>query len=360
MKRAGAVLALIVAIGALAYVLMGGRGSTVAHSVHIESSGQVAVDPGDSSHAAVDLVDGGHPVGVSAGSLYEQTRDDLVAELRRDGGAAALAHLGRLEFENPRISGLCHAIAHDLGQAAIAAAGGNVSKVLNDRDDVCGGGFTHGVVEVVLGSSTHPEKDLLSICAPKQDGSCFHGVGHGAMFATGMNVRASLKLCDLVPTQLLAARCGEGVFMQRFTPNAAGAHMSTSAAAGKPMALDQVQGMCDATRAPYSASCWFYSPTLWLTAHPEDFIGALRWCEESDAELGRTLCTKGLGSRTIKYHPDDPTVGARVCAQAVNVDSCLQGMGGYWSVHWRGEQTASDVCDKLGNALLTRRCLAVT
>ena len=112
---------------------------------------------------------------------------------------------------------------------------------------------------------------------------------------------------------------------------------------------------------PYAGSCWFYTPTLWLSENPDDFAGAMQWCADASSDFGQQLCAKGVGSRTIKYHPDDPTIGAQVCADAdALTDSCLAGMGSYWSVHHKGARPASEVCARLGSASLERRCLQVT
>ena len=295
----------------------------------------------------------------SAGDLYRRTRDDLIAVERAHGAPAALAELGTRIEDEPGLAGVCHAIAHDLGHEAIAEVGGNAAKALKSRDDVCGGGFTHGVIEVALGASKHPERDLLTICAPVQDGSCFHGVGHGLMFATGMDVDRSLALCDHAPSAQLASRCGEGVFMQLFSADVAGGHAAHGGSA--PITADTARSTCEGARQPYAANCWFYAPTVLLAEHPEGFGAAMQWCRGAPAGPGRTLCARGVGSRTIKYHPEDPTIGARVCARAgALTDSCLAGMGSYWSVHFRGERAASDVCRHLGNAELARRCRAVT
>ena len=286
---------------------------------------------------------------ISTGDLYRTTSDELVALERKQGAAAALAELGTRIADDPRVAGICHAIAHDLGHEAIAESGGNASKALRSRDDVCGGGFTHGVIEVALGSSKHPARDLLTICAPRQDGSCFHGVGHGLMFATGMDVKRSLALCDHAPTALLASRCGEGVFMQLFSADVAGGH--TAHAGSEAVTPQSARATCAGTRQPYAANCWFYAPTVLLAQHPDDFAGAMQWCTSAPAGQGRLLCARGVGSRTIKYHPEDPTIGARVCAQAGDHgDSCLAGIGSYWSVPFRGERAASDVCRHQGAA----------
>lgn len=301
-----------------------------------------------------------HDEASTSTSTYASTRDDLLRVMVAEGPRAALLDLDRRSRREPGVAAVCHAIAHDLGHAALEAARGRVARVLDDRDDVCGGGFTHGVIEMALGASTHPERDLLTICAPSQDGSCFHGVGHGLMFATGMDVERSLALCDRAPDRHLAVRCGEGVFMQRFSGDAAAGHTVNAPAGVRAPSLTTASATCTRTRGAYASTCWFYAPTLWLAARTDDFVGALRWCEARPGAVAKAACTKGVGSRTIKFHPDDPRIGAAACRRADDVDSCLQGMGSYWSVHWRGRRPAGDVCHRLGDADLARRCRAVT
>jgi len=283
---------------------------------------------------------------------------ELVLLERAEGPAAALTELGRRVTAEARLEGVCHAIAHDLGHEALDIAHGKAAKALRYRDDVCGGGFTHGIVEVALGESTDPARDLLAICAPAQDGSCFHGVGHGLMFATGMDVEKAMDLCDRSPSPTLVGRCGEGVFMQLFSAEG-GAHGATPGTA--PMTPAAAASRCDRTRSPYSANCWFYAPTVWLADRPDDFDGVMRWCAQAANGVSAEVCARGVGSRTIKYHPEDPTIGAQVCKHAGALkDACLAGMGSYWSVHHKGKKPPSDVCHLLGSDALERRCLTVT
>ena len=310
--------------------------------------------------AGIDGVDHSqaHPeVQVAAPGAYEATRDAVLATLSASGPADALAELDQLIQDDPSVSGICHAVAHDLGHAALAWAGGDASRALSDRDDVCGGGYTHGIIEYALGESTNVKRDLLTICAPKQDGSCFHGVGHGLMFATDMNPRKSLRLCDLAPDSLLAHRCAEGVYMQLFSGDIAAAH---AAGADLPT-LENARAECEGTRETYQANCWFYSPNVWLAERPDDFLGAMDWCRAASTELGRASCIRGTGSRAVKYHPDDLSVAERVCAQAgANRADCVGGMASYWSVHWKGEVPRSDLCDRLGKKRLAAICRQVT
>lgn len=292
----------------------------------------------------------------SGAQLYSTTSMQLILLERRSGPAAALEELDRRITSDPRLGGVCHAVAHDLGHEALEEADGDVGRALAARDDVCGGGYTHGIIEVALGASAHPAKDLLTLCAPRQDGSCFHGIGHGAMFATGMNVKRALRLCDRAPTTLLAGRCGEGVFMQLFSSDVSGMHTT-----GAPVpTLASARRTCAETRARYAPSCWFYAPTIWLADRPDDFSGAMTWCASAPGAVARQLCAKGVGSRTIKYHPEDPRIGAAVCSAAGDLtDPCLSGMGSYWSVHFRGARAPSDICRHLGSQSLAGRCRTV-
>jgi hypothetical protein len=260
----------------------------------------------------------------------------------------------------PAVSFVCHAIAHELGHAAVEQAGGRARAALKIGSEVCGGGYTHGVIETALGTSTHPTRDLLRICAPRNDGSCFHGVGHGVMFATDMNVARSLRLCDRAPTFDLSSRCGEGVFMQLFSSDLSAQHVSGTASLDVASDPDAAQARCRGTRVRYAANCWFYAPTVYLTVHPDDFAGAMGWCRDAGSDLGRQLCARGVGSRSVKYHADDLSIGSAVCATAgAMTDSCLQGMGSYWSVHHEGRVEPSEVCAGVTPKSLRARCRQV-
>ena len=364
-----AVTVAVLIAGALAFVLSG-QGDH-GHSVTAASSAAPVASQNDAqkdtqhgtqhdTHEDVAPMEASSLTTVAVTrDLYSQVSAELLELQREQGSAAALEELDVRSRADTALGGVCHAISHDLGHQALELAGGKPGKALTVRNDVCGGGFTHGVIEDALASSKDPGRDLLKICAPEQDGSCFHGVGHGVMFATGLDVVRSLDLCDFAPKEILSVRCGEGVFMQLFSADVAGGH-----AAGKgsnPQTVDTARATCAGVRMPYAGSCWFYAPTLWLAETPDDFAGAMQWCTDASSDFGQQLCAKGVGSRTIKYHPDDPTIGARVCANAGELtNSCLAGMGSYWSVHHKGTRPASDVCSRLGSAPLERRCLQVT
>jgi hypothetical protein len=216
------------------------------------------------------------------------------------------------------------------------------------------------VVELALADSRSIARDLRAVCAPDHTGSCYHGVGHGVMFSTGYDIPRSLDVCDTAPTPILSVRCGEGVFMQLFSLDDGAAHMADPTY--EQPTPRTAKGVCREVRYPYNGTCWFYAPTVWLQVNPEDWRGVSAWCASAPAGIGRDTCTRGVGSRVVKYHPDDIRFGARICAEvpADLTDDCLGGMGSYWSVHWEGQRPPSDVCHRLGSARLESACYSAT
>jgi hypothetical protein len=148
--------------------------------------------------------------------------------------------------------------------------------------------------------------------------------------------------------------------MQLFSSDLSAQHVAGGESRDIASDPGRTQARCRTTRADYTANCWFYAPTVFLTVHPDDFAGAIDWCRDAGSSVGRQLCARGVGSRSVKYHPDDLTVAAATCRAAGRMtDSCLQGMGSYWSVHHRGEVEPADVCRQLDPSPLRKRCRAV-
>ena len=287
----------------------------------------------NSASPAADSTPPPPPTRRKAAEIYSTTRDAVLAIQVQEGSRRALDALSLLAQRELGVSGACHAISHDLGHAAL---------------------------EQALAESADPQAAMLTVCAPMQDGSCWHGVGHGLMFASGMARGRALAGCDNAPSTLLSNRCGEGVFMQLFSADLAAHHADSTTL---PIARDPqaARKVCQTTSSPHDAQCWFYSPVVWLTVHPDDFDGALAWCRGAATEFGQTQCARGLGSRTVKFHPDDLSIGARTCGRAGDLlDPCVSGMGSYWSVHWEGAVPASDLCTHLPPGRARKRCPVVT
>jgi hypothetical protein len=286
---------------------------------------------------------------------YPAVSARLVAMLRSSGARTALRELQRLVTADADVATFCHALAHDLGHAALEANGGNLSRTVALRDDVCGGGFLHGALEHAISGSADPERAVVTLCAPRYEGSCLHGAGHGAMFATDLDLRAAVRLCDRLGSEVRRARCGEGVFMQLFSSTTRYTHPIEALRDSEPRAL------CAAQPVPYRSACWFYAPSHYLAERPGNYRGALAWCAEvADATAART-CTRGVGSRAMKYLIDREQQAEAQChtGLAWQRDPCVRGMTSYYGVHHHGLRSRSQLCGELTDARDRQSCRAV-
>ena len=232
---------------------------------------------------------------MTAADVYSFNRDLVLSVLARHGSARALDTLGRLARNEAGVSGVCHAIAHDLGHAALELAGGRVGDALTDRDDVCGGGFTHGVIEHALAESADPGADMLNVCAPQQDGSCWHGVGHGLMFASGMDTVRALAGCDRAPRPQTWQRAMQKALQQAMP------HMETPPAALPRVPPSRVTRLQRAKHAAASA----------LPMTPR--AGSTRpWCGSPFTRMTSPAVSSGAAGREPASRPPSVRAGSAV------------------------------------------------
>jgi hypothetical protein len=327
-----------------------------AHAVAAAETGAPGALAEQAAHA-----DTAHPELATAdpANPYLVLRDATMPILQTGGAGKALAELERRIRANPDYSGVCHAVAHELGHAEYARLAGNVAAAMDGRNDVCGSGYLHGLVEIALGKSKNIGKSMMRICAPAQEGTCLHGVGHGVMFATSMDVKKSERLCSQFGDIKQQARCAEGVYMQLWTPDGGARHAAGPNA--PEVSTASALRECNRAKDPYKTACWFYTPTIVLNGQPYDWQAAVDWCAKTikDPE-GRSTCSTGLGSRAVKYQPSDITAAYAICQRLPgNLEAnCLRGMGAYWSVHWKGRKAPITVCDRIKPAKAAARCRA--
>ncbi|MFD0639010.1 hypothetical protein ACFQ9X_52945 [Catenulispora yoronensis] len=205
-------------------------------------------------------------------SHYEAVRDQVVAKLDETDPAQALALLQQIVDDHPDISRICHPIAHDLGHAALEKYAYDFKKAISFQDGVCGNGYLHGVVEHAVLHAPDPEQALHTLCAPELDGSCLHGIGHGAMFVADMDLPKALSFCDWFGQPGQRTACAEGVFMQNFEVDVPGVKNSSWLRASDPMYP------CAQQAARYQGPCYYYAPQYYLSIHADQYADGLKWC----------------------------------------------------------------------------------
>ncbi|MFF3116302.1 hypothetical protein ACFVSN_44960 [Kitasatospora sp. NPDC057904] len=283
-------------------------------------------------------------------------RDHLVAELNASDPAQALADLARITDSQPYVSRICHPVAHDLGHAALQKYGDDFAKAASFRNDVCGSGYLHGIVEEKLSQSPDPASAVTKLCAPDESASCIHGIGHGAMFVSRLKLPDAEQLCRKFSQTYQVVACSEGVFMQLFEPDETDPAATAQLPADK-LAADPLYP-CPEQPDVFQGACYFYAPVYFLQKHdyadhPESFAEALRWCLAAPTSDGRQACTRGTGSRLMKYNIDRPAWVGDQCEAALEAwqrPLCVSGMTSYWNVNYHDKSAKARLCPQLSPA----------
>ena len=121
----------------------------------------------------------------------------------------------------------CHRVVHLIGAASLARYGGNVTRTLAAGTPTCWSGYYHGVVErsLVKAKSRDPvglAAVSRSLCSdahmtPWVVYGCLHGLGHGLMIATGLNLPVSLAVCARLDRWWDRDACRGGAFMENIS-----------------------------------------------------------------------------------------------------------------------------------------------
>jgi hypothetical protein len=268
--------------------------------------------------------------------LFAFYRDKLQAQVKSTDPTGALTSLDLISKHLPAVGRICHGLAHEIGQAALAKYGFTTS--LTYDAPTCGSGYLHGVVEAKLAKSTDILHDLITTCSVN-DGRCLHGIGHGLMYFTLNDIPKSLGFCNHLQNNESRIYCSEGVFMENFGTDVR-IHPSVWL---KPL---EPAYPCAQQSVQYKSSCYFYAPTYYLNVHPNQYLSAIAWCTSSEIAYRQT-CATGVGSRAMKYNITQPAVARTICIQIIDGKyraSCIDGMVSYYLVHTNSEKGVENIC----------------
>lgn len=190
--------------------------------------------------------------------------------------------LGRISIEDAfRVIGIvqsrdpsfpyCHVLGHKLSALEVAK---NPSKwkdvITRVPAGMCSGGGIHGAFqERFKTESLAPEEiekikpELGGVCEKRpgwnpsslERGTCYHALGHLAMYLTTADIKASLDLCDAVGKKEngTSSSCYDGAFMQLFQPLEP---EDFDLISGKEIKPGQLKIFCGKFDGEQRGSCW--------------------------------------------------------------------------------------------------------
>ncbi len=259
----------------------------------------------------------------------------------------ALLRLDKLMKISKKIAGSCHGLTHAIGHMGYKKFG-DLGTTISYQDDVCGAGYTHGVIEGYFESEADIESKYLNICAGN-DGTCVHAIGHGLMYYKEGEIPQALPFCDKFSTLSQQIYCSEGVFMENFEANSL---------THEPKYLDPNNPFypCMNYYGAYREVCLYYSGRYIVRLMKDNYAAAVNKCLESPSQVA---CLRGVGAVTMRQNISTPKVVEDACATAPwdLLDNCISGAVSYYLVNSRSKQETLDkMCGSFTNASYKEKC----
>jgi plastocyanin len=257
---------------------------------------------------------------------------------------------------DPVLSKDCHDMSHDLGHKAYELYGFSGAMTFSDpqrlshpsADDICAGGYMHGILEELFLHQPELKDNPGPICAGIPEinrASCFHGVGHGLMFVDQRNVTISLSTCRQLKSSDIY-RCFEGVWMEMFwglTDHSGGDSLGWT--------VDKPLEPCIEAKADEKPTCFLYAHLGYLRTHHADFAGALSLCTNNNlSDADENFCLKGIGITMMKHVTSHHLENSEALVAGLNDDkkyAYYQGVVGYARLSNVSEQALQTFCSNL-------------
>ena len=262
----------------------------------------------------------------------------------RDSPAKALALLATDDQAMSAVHADCHQIAHAIGHAGLAHFHGNAAEALARGAMTCNSGYYHGVIERAFAGVPRPEVTHIArrLCTSpsvtKEDFllyQCVHGLGHGLMIYSGLDLPWSLQVCDRLQTSFDRVSCTGGVFMQNLMPG-----MGTSRYVRK---NDPIYP-CNAVAERHKVYCYLMVTSRILTVDGYDWRKTAAWCRRSEKGWVGT-CFQSYGRDASGFSQYQPRRTARLCLEAgKDAGECFYGAARDYANNYAGGPQSARLC----------------
>lgn len=235
------------------------------------------------------------------------------------------------ENENyPEIYSRCHEATHYLSRNEYKKAG-SFAAVYAQCDSTCHGGCYHGVLEEYLKKKDQTEilaDEFSKTCGRLEDfdkplvfNECLHGLGHAAMFVTGMEVPESLGLCDTLGSPDAKERCWSGVFMENSSSSTNNDHP------GRYIKADDPLYPCNWLNQKYAKLCYRYQSSHFALVTNHNWTETANLCLKVPKNY-QDDCFRTIGTNQVGF-TRDTSLMRKNCALMPNPhfqEICLQGI----------------------------------
>lgn len=284
------------------------------------------------------------------------TRDKLLALFDQNNPDSVFTVIDAIEA-NVVLARDCHDMAHDIGHRAYELFGFSAAMTFNsaDRlshtsvDDICAGGYMHGILEELFLHQPERATSPGAMCAPVPTAnrdSCYHGVGHSLMFVYKRDVPASLLGCRAIGEDIPTRRCFEGVWMEMFWGN-------IDHAGGDSLGWTTQQPLvpCERAGEDEKPTCFLYAHLGYLRTHPRDYAGAVNLCVASGlGEYDARYCLRGVGITMMKHVTSRNLPAAEPFVAGLNYGkkyAYYEGVIGYARLSGVTEKSITEFCSVL-------------
>jgi hypothetical protein len=234
----------------------------------------------------------------------------------REGPKAALALVEKIYGTGA--SQACHRAAHAVGAAALARNRGSVARTFAEGNASCGSGYYHGVLERSLVDVQSRQPGALAPVARTLCGNassmtpwiayqCLHGLGHGLMIATGLDLSISLEVCSRLRRWWDRDACRGGVFMENLS--------SSYGFRSRWLRDDDPLYPCNRVAFEAKRRCYQLVTSRILPLVGDDWTRTAEICSKVESAFV-SMCFRSLGRDASSRSGRDPAETISTCAVA--------------------------------------------